>query len=74
VTGSSAFWDDVAPRVDPDLCRRCDECPAADACAARGFGRERKEGVPVVDSTLCYGCYSCVGACPQRAIKPPNWG
>jgi NAD-dependent dihydropyrimidine dehydrogenase PreA subunit len=70
---AGGFWEDIVPRVDPDRCRRCAECPSVTACLAQGFRREDQESLPVVDENMCFGCYSCVGACPHGAIIPPRF-
>lgn len=70
---TGGIWDDIVPRVDPDRCRRCAECPSVATCLAQGFRREDQGSVPVVDESMCFGCYSCVGACPHGAIIPPRF-
>lgn len=70
---AGGFWEDIVPRVDPEKCRRCAECPSAAACLAQGFRREDHDSLPVVDENMCFGCYSCVGACPHGAIIPPRF-
>ena len=69
---SSGFWDDVLPQTDPQRCQRCAECPSIAACLASGFRREDQESIPAADPDLCFGCYSCVAACPHRAIDLPK--
>lgn len=68
----SGFWADIVPRVDPERCRRCAECPAVAACLAQAFRREDPDNVPAVDESFCFGCYSCAGACPHGAINLPG--
>ena len=70
---ASGFWDDIVPRVDADRCRRCADCPAVAACLAQGFRRDDQDSVPTVDEKLCFGCYSCAGACPHGAIILPRF-
>ena len=68
------FWGDIVPRVDRDLCRRCTDCAPVAVCLAQGVRRDDPEGVPYVDANTCFGCYSCVGACPHGAIILPREG
>jgi len=71
--GQTGFWDDVVPRVDTELCRRCADCQAVAACLAQGFRRDNPNAVPVVDENRCFGCYSCAGACPHKAVILPRF-
>jgi carbon-monoxide dehydrogenase iron sulfur subunit len=68
----SGFWDDVVPRVDPSLCRRCADCPPMAACSAQAIRRASPDSVPVADEDFCFGCYSCASACPYGAIILPR--
>jgi Fe-S-cluster-containing hydrogenase component 2 len=70
---SGGIFDDIVPRVDAGKCRRCADCPAVTACLAQGFRREDPDSVPVVDESMCFGCYSCAGACPHNAIILPRF-
>jgi len=69
---SSGFWDEIVPRVDAEMCRHCADCPPVAACLARSFNRADPEGVPAIDDRLCFGCYSCAGACPHKAVILPR--
>ncbi|NIV28654.1 MAG: hypothetical protein GWN58_03785 [Anaerolineae bacterium] len=69
---SSGFWDDIIPKVDVELCRRCADCPPVAACLSNSFRRDGPGSVPVVDDRVCFGCYSCAGACPYDAIILPR--
>jgi len=66
------FWDDIMPRVDPALCRRCDDCPPVAACSSSSIRRDGPNSVPMIDDRVCFGCYSCAGACPYKAIILPR--
>ncbi len=68
----SGFWADIVPRVDPERCRRCADCPAVVACLAKAVRRGDPNDVPAVDQGICFGCYSCAGACPHGAILLPG--
>jgi Fe-S-cluster-containing dehydrogenase component len=74
VNNRNDFWDDIAPQVDPYLCRRCADCAPVAVCLAKGVRRDDPEGVPYVDTSICFGCYSCAGACPHGAIILPREG
>jgi Fe-S-cluster-containing hydrogenase component 2 len=69
---ASGFWLDIVPRVDPERCRHCADCAAAAACLVGGFRRDDPENLPFVREEICFGCYSCAGACPNRAIILPR--
>ena len=42
------------------------------ACLAGAFRRPDPEGLPAPDESLCFGCYSCISACPYGAIILPQ--
>jgi NAD-dependent dihydropyrimidine dehydrogenase PreA subunit len=65
-------WNDVVPRVDPERCRHCADCAPIAACLAGGFRRDDPSDLPFADPDLCFGCYSCVGACSHKAILMPR--
>jgi Pyruvate/2-oxoacid:ferredoxin oxidoreductase delta subunit len=69
----AGLWDDIVPRVDAERCVRCADCAAVAACLAQGFRRKDETSVPVVDESICFGCYSCAGACPHNAIIVPRF-
>lgn len=69
---TSNFWDDILPWVDPARCQRCADCPSIAACLAQGLRRDDQDSVPAADPDFCFGCYSCVAACPYHAIDLPN--
>jgi Fe-S-cluster-containing hydrogenase component 2 len=70
---TSEFWDDIVPRVDPERCRLCEDCPAVAACLAGGFRRDDPDDLPAADENICFGCYTCAGACPHGAIILPRF-
>lgn len=71
---AGGLWDDVVPKVDPERCRRCIDCAPLSACLAGGIRRDDAEDVPYADEDRCFGCYSCVSACPYNAILMPRFG
>ncbi len=68
----SSLWDDLVPRVDPQRCRRCADCPPLAVCLVQGFRRDSPTGLPTTDQDHCLGCYACVGACSYGAILLPK--
>jgi Fe-S-cluster-containing dehydrogenase component len=72
VTKTNGLWEDVVPRVDPELCRRCEDCPPVASCLASAFRRDGPGTVPYPDENVCFGCYSCAAACPFDAIILPR--
>jgi Fe-S-cluster-containing dehydrogenase component len=73
VPEQNGFWGDIVPRVDPERCLRCADCPAVAACLAQGFRRPDPDGLPAIDESICFGCYSCASACPHGAIILPRF-
>jgi Fe-S-cluster-containing dehydrogenase component len=69
---SSGFWNDIIPRVDAGRCKRCADCPPVASCLSNSIRRDEPDSVPVVDDRVCFGCYSCAGACPYEAIVLPR--
>lgn len=68
----SGFWAEIVPKVDADLCQRCADCAPVAACLAKAFRRSGQEELPEVDGSICFGCFSCVGACRFGAIVMPR--
>ena len=53
------------------LCDQCGDCVTV--CPADALRRNR-QGVVVIDKSLCVGCYMCIGFCEKNAFqRSPNW-
>ncbi|TWA91866.1 tetrathionate reductase beta subunit [Azospirillum brasilense] len=50
----------------PRLCNHCEKPPCIPVCPT-GATFQRRDGIVVVDNTVCVGCAYCVQACPYDA-------
>jgi Fe-S-cluster-containing dehydrogenase component len=50
-----------------NLCRHCDDPPCVEACP-EGAIVKRKDGIVILDDSLCTGCQACIESCPYDAI------
>ncbi|WP_051341130.1 sulfate reduction electron transfer complex DsrMKJOP subunit DsrO [Azospirillum halopraeferens] len=50
----------------PRLCNHCEDAPCLPVCPT-GATFQRRDGIVVVDNTVCVGCGYCVQACPYDA-------
>ncbi|KAA0687812.1 sulfate reduction electron transfer complex DsrMKJOP subunit DsrO [Azospirillum brasilense] len=50
----------------PRLCNHCENPPCIPVCPT-GATFQRRDGIVVVDNTVCVGCAYCVQACPYDA-------
>jgi electron transport protein HydN len=57
------------PRVDPVLCHACQQCKARRLCPVGALVQIDTGEPPFVDNARCYGCRSCLSACPFGAIR-----
>ncbi len=53
-------------------CRHCTDPLCVASCIAGALSVS--DGVVVIDSTKCVGCYSCIMACPYGALMPSQEG
>ncbi len=58
----------VIPRVALEECRACHRCVARQSCRTKALVQVDLGEAPAVDAAHCYGCHSCVPACPFGAI------
>ena len=50
------------------ICRHCDEPDCLRACIS-GAIQKQDNGVVLIDTEQCVGCWSCVMACPYGAVQ-----
>jgi electron transport protein HydN len=50
----------------PVQCRQCEDAPCAAICPAKAITRQN--GAVIVDTDRCFGCKSCMLACPFGAM------
>ncbi len=53
-------------------CRHCEEPLCVKGCISGALSR--KDGVIVIDSDKCVGCFTCVLSCPYGAVSPTEGG
>ncbi len=49
-------------------CRHCDEPWCVYSCLTGAMHRDLETGMVVVDRDKCMGCWTCIVACPNRAL------
>ena len=64
----------VMLRVDDDLCQVCKQCLAADECKGSAFIRLDPDDSPFIDMSRCWGCFTCLDACPHGAVVRHEYG
>jgi indolepyruvate ferredoxin oxidoreductase alpha subunit len=55
-------------QVDPERCVRCESCDLITGCFGQVVERSERDGVPVIDEELCYGCGLCTMICRHGAV------
>jgi carbon-monoxide dehydrogenase iron sulfur subunit len=53
----------------PIVCQQCEDAPCSKICPVGAIKRDAQVGFWQIDSTICIGCRSCVGACPFGAMN-----
>jgi Fe-S-cluster-containing hydrogenase component 2 len=61
-------------QVDSDLCKRCHRCFGAQICRGKAIRTLDREDGPFVDMSRCWGCLTCLTACPFGAIVRSDYG
>jgi MinD superfamily P-loop ATPase len=56
------------PHVVDDLCQACRKCLARKVCRTKAILQLDPGEPPFIDASLCYGCHTCIPACPHGAI------
>ncbi len=56
------------PMVVDEVCLACRKCLARQVCRSKAILQIDPGEPPFVDANLCYGCHTCLPACPQGAI------
>ncbi len=51
----------------PIQCKQCEDAPCMGSCSASAI--TKVDGVMMVNEKLCYGCKTCMMACPFGAIE-----
>ena len=56
------------PVVVDDLCQSCSKCLARKVCRSKAILQIDPGEPPFIDANRCYGCHTCIPACPNGAI------
>ena len=56
------------PYVVDEHCQACRRCLARKVCRTKAILQIDPDEPPFIDASLCYGCHSCIPACPYGAI------
>ncbi len=52
-------------------CRHCSDARCVKGCISGALSRD-KDGVVVIDTDKCVGCFTCILSCPYGAIMPSS--
>ncbi|MBP8974038.1 MAG: 4Fe-4S binding protein [Anaerolineae bacterium] len=55
-------------RIDEGLCLVCDDCLARRQCRGSAIRIIDRGEAPFLDLSRCWGCMTCMSACPAGAI------
>ncbi len=58
-------------KCNPELCG-AGLCPAAKECDSRALRQVEPPDKPLVDTSICHGCFKCSKSCPRQAIEETN--
>lgn len=62
------------PQVRNDLCWACAKCTARRDCRSKALVQIDPGEAPIVDPSRCFGCHTCLSACPAEAIVLDSTG
>ena len=51
----------------PVLCNQCNKPPCIRVCPTKATFKDEKNGIVMMDASLCVGCKACMTACPYNA-------
>jgi Fe-S-cluster-containing dehydrogenase component len=51
----------------PALCNQCNRPPCVRVCPTRATYKDKKNGIVMINESLCIGCKACMTACPYNA-------
>jgi tetrathionate reductase subunit B len=51
----------------PVLCNQCNRPPCVRVCPTRATFKDKKNGIVMMNGSLCVGCKACMTACPYNA-------
>jgi len=70
--GGSRAQVAAIPYVQEGKCLGCIPCQARLACKSKALIQIDGEDPPFVDASRCFGCHTCIVACPAEAISLPR--
>ena len=51
----------------PVLCNQCNKPPCVKVCPTKATYKDKKNGIVMINESLCVGCKACMTACPYNA-------
>jgi len=51
----------------PVLCNQCNKPPCVRVCPTKATFKDKKNGIIMIEESLCVGCKACMTACPYNA-------
>ena len=58
----------IIPHIVVARCRVCQPCVAREACCHKALVIVDRGEPPWIDASRCYGCRTCIEACPHGAV------